>query len=347
MEYTYKESLVIRVDASTAMGIGHLMRCLALAQAWKDNGGQVIFITTCQNEGLLQRLREERFDIHLLTNSYPDANDWAYTKDILAAHPGAWMVLDGYHFDEVYQQWVKEAGHRLLVVDDMARLKHYYADIVLNQDLGADKLDYSCEPNTRLLIGTRYVLLRREFLTCKGWKREIPEVARRVLITLGGGDLENHTLSVIQALQKVNIPGVEATVVIGASNPHADTLAAAIKQGHIPTRLIRNVKNMPELMAWADVAVSAGGGTVWETAFMGLPCLILVVAENQRLTISLVEARSLSLILEARAGAVTEEQIADKIVTLLLDRKRRLHFSKALTSLVDGEGSQRVLNIMF
>lgn len=70
------EKLIIRVDASTQIGTGHLMRCLALGQAWKDAGGQVIFVTACQDDSLLQQLREEKFDIHLLAKPHPHPSDW-------------------------------------------------------------------------------------------------------------------------------------------------------------------------------------------------------------------------------------------------------------------------------
>src|SRR4030042_2877017 len=117
MKTLNSEQLVLRADASTQIGTGHFMRSLALAQAWKDAGGEVKFITVCQSEGLLQRLRDEEFDINLLSSAYPDTADCNSTRDILSGHPDAWVVLDGYHFDEVYQRQVKEAGQRLLVVD--------------------------------------------------------------------------------------------------------------------------------------------------------------------------------------------------------------------------------------
>lgn len=335
MGHLREESLIIRTDANVQIGTGHLMRCLALAQAWKDAGGEVVFITACQSDDLLQRLREEGFNICLLARPYPEPGDWDYTKDILAAHPNAWVVLDGYHFGEIYQQRVKEAGHRLLVIDDMAHLKHYYADFVLNQNLHAEQLHYSCESYTRLLLGTRYVLLRREFLAWRGWKREIPEVARRVLVTLGGGDPENHTLKVIQALQKVDTPGLEATVVIGASSPYTDVLSAAIKQSFIPIRLVCNAKNMPELMTWADVAVSGGGVTCWELVYMLLPILVVVLAPNQ----------------EANARALQESGIAlifsiEHIQRLLLDRKMHAAMSQIGRSIVDGHGVEHVTKIL-
>ena len=287
MKTLNSEQLVLRADASTQIGTGHFMRSLALA--WKDAGGEVKVITVCQSEGLLQRLREEEFGVHLLAHSYPDPGDWACVKNILVAHPSTWVVLDGYQLDEAYQKKVKEVGHRLLVIDDMAHLKHYYADIVLNQNLPAEQLRYTCEPYTRLLLGTRYVLLRREFLAWRDWKRDIPEIAHRILVTLGGSDPDNHTLKVIQALQEVDIPGLEATVVIGPINPNSDVLEAAATQSRIPVSLVRDANNMPELMARADVAVSGGGTTARELLFMETPALFLILANNQRHIVEYIE----------------------------------------------------------
>lgn len=345
MEHLKEKPLIIRVDASTQIGTGHLMRCLALAQAWKDSGGEGSFITACNNKGLLERLREEGFSIHLIDRAYPDPYDWEVTKGILHNHPDAWVVLDGYHFDKVYQQQVKGAGHRLLVIDDMAHLKHYYADIVLNQNIHAEQLRYSCEPYTRLLLGTRYVLLRREFLAWRNWKREIPEAARRVLVTLGGGDPENHTLKVIQALQKVDIPGVEAIVVIGASNPHTDLVEAAIGQSRIPIRLICNASNMPELMAWADVAVSAAGSTTWELLFLGMPAMFFILADNQRYVAEQMDSQEIGKSL-GWAGDISVEPLAKTIALLLKDLDLRAKISEKARQIIDGRGVQRVITVM-
>ena len=335
----------IRADASMQTGTGHLMRCLALAQGWKDVGGEVTFITACQDEGLLQRLRDEEFDIKLLTSAYPDTADWNSTRDILAGRPGAWVVLDGYHFDEVYQRQVREAGHRLLVIDDNAHLKHYYADIVLNQNLYAEQLRYACEPYTRLLLGTRYVLLRREFLVWKEWHREIPEVARRVLITLGGGDPDNNTLKVIQTLQDVGIPDLEATVVIGASNPHVGVLEKSAKQSRIPILLVRDAKNMPELMAQADMAISGGGSTAWELLFMGTPSLFLIVADNQRYIAENIENQGLGKNL-GQAENVSIESLTGAITSLAKDFDLKTMISRKARQIVDGQGAQRVISSM-
>ena len=342
MDHSKERHLIIRADASTEIGTGHLMRCLALAQAWKDAGGQVVFITACQSEALLPQLEEEGFDIRLLARSYPDAGDWESTRDILVAYPNAWVVLDGYHFDEVYHQRVKELRHRLLVIDDMAHLKHYYADIVLNQNLDAEQLQYSCEPYTRLLLGTRYVLLRREFLAWKDSKRQIPEVARRVLVTLGGADPHNHTLKVIQALQKVDVPCLEATVVIGPGNPHADVLQAATRQSLVPIRLVRNARNMPELMSWADVAISTAGATTWELLWLRTPALFLIVAHNQRQIAEGIEKCGAGKNL-GWGERLSAELLTEAINLMLGDFELRTRMNENARRIVDGEGSRRVL----
>lgn len=345
MEHLKGKYLVIRADAGGEKGTGHLMRCLALAQAWQDAGGRVIFITGSQSEGLLQRLQKEGFDIHQLAYIYPHNDDWDNTKSVLADHPDAWVVLDGYHFDEIYQQRIKDTGHQLLVIDDMAHLKHYYADIVLNQNLHAEPSLYSVEPYTHLLLGTRYALLNREFLAWKDWKRNVPEVAQRVLVTLGGSDPSNNTLKVIQALQGVAVPSLEANVVVGASNTHAATLEAAISQSRPPIRLICDARNMPELMAWADVAVSAGGITIWELAFMGLPGLVMVTADNQLSIAKSVDKAGVAAELGWHAD-VTSGDVRKALAQLLGSKKVRASMSRQGRLLVDGEGSQRVIFAM-
>jgi UDP-2,4-diacetamido-2,4,6-trideoxy-beta-L-altropyranose hydrolase len=334
--------LLVRADANAHIGTGHLMRCLALAQAWQSQGGEAIFVTACPSQALRQRLSHESFQVVALESPYPNPADWALTSKVLAAHPEMWVVLDGYHFDPSYQLRIKDAHHPLLVIDDMAHLEHYYADVVLNQNINARQLDYSCEPCTHLLLGTRYVMLRREFWPWRGWQREIPEVARKVLVTLGGANPDNQTLKVIHALQQMDIDGLEAMIVIGAWNSHFRELETVIANSRFPIRLIQNAPNMPVLMAWADVAVSAGGTTCWELAFMGLPNVLMVLAENQRRIADGLSEAGVVLNL-GWFEQLLDDRIAEKLSSLLGDRDRRQKMSRDARCLVDSAGSERVV----
>jgi UDP-2,4-diacetamido-2,4,6-trideoxy-beta-L-altropyranose hydrolase len=339
------KTLLIRADASLHIGSGHLMRCLALAQGWKDSGGEVVFATACSNDNLLGRLYEEGFRVHKIENPYPHPQDWQTTRQILEEHKGAWLVIDGYHFDSSYQRLVKESGHPLLAIDDYGHTDHYYADIVLNQNLHAESLTYSCEPYTRLLLGTKYVLLRREFLKWRNWERGVPEIARKVLITLGGSDPKNITLKAMQALGKVDIDGLEAVVVVGGGNPHYESLKKAIQSSRVLICLKKDVKEMPGFMAWADVAISGGGTTCWELAFMRLPSLILAIADNQKLNVTMLKRSGIALTLDLEYKDALAK-IGDLLQELLRNKEARMKISQKSRTIVDGFGATRVVNII-
>jgi len=338
------DHLFIRADASTEIGAGHLMRCLALAQAWKARGGRATFITACESAGLYRRLVDEGFGVVRVDRSYPDPADWRVSGDHLAHYSGAWVVLDGYHFDAAYQCRIREAGHRLLVIDDMAHLDYYCADILLNQNIYAAELTYSCRPETKMLLGVSHALLRREFMAWQSRRGEIPETALRVLVTLGGSDPDNVTLKVVKALHLLGSTGWnwEARIVAGAANPHLGALRREIGLLEDRIRLLADVNNMPELMAWADVAVSGAGSTCWELAFMGLPALLLVLAENQRRVAAAVAAGGAGIDLGAYE-TISEADMARALEDLMQNAGERRRLSERGRQWVDGRGASRVI----
>jgi UDP-2,4-diacetamido-2,4,6-trideoxy-beta-L-altropyranose hydrolase len=274
--------------------------------------------------------------------AHPDPTDSQATLRLVTKLKPYWLVIDGYHFGPDYQKAARAAGVRVLVIDDTAHWPKYHADILLNQNLGAEKLQYHCDRDTELLLGARYVLLRTEFLKWRGWQREIPREARKVLVTMGGSDPDNVTLKVIRALRQVRVDKLEAVVVIGASNPRREALEAAI-QSSAPgvrnhrVRLECSPTDMPELMAWADIAVSAGGSTSWELAFMGVPTICLVVADNQRAAMrKLAEGGATVYLWEA--SDLTARGLGDAVTRLLGDRRTRSEMTARGQKLVDGSG---------
>jgi UDP-2,4-diacetamido-2,4,6-trideoxy-beta-L-altropyranose hydrolase len=255
-------------------------------------------------------------------------------------------VVDGYHFGGEYQQILKQSKLHLLFIDDYGHAEHYYADFVLNQNISADQQWYNNrEAYTQLLLGTRYALLRREFWQWQGWQRTVPPVAKKVLVTLGGADPDNITLKVIQSLQIVEVEELEAVVVVGGSNPHYENLKMAVLDSGYPIQLQRNITNMPELMAWADVAVSAGGSTCWELAFMGLPSILLILAENQRAIAEKLATLNLAVNLGWHQD-VQSQNIADTLSALVQSTEQRTHMSKVSQQIVDGQGSFKVVSLL-
>ncbi|NYT09583.1 MAG: UDP-2,4-diacetamido-2,4,6-trideoxy-beta-L-altropyranose hydrolase [Methanosarcinales archaeon] len=335
--------LLIRADGSTRIGTGHVMRCLALAQAWQDSGGRPIFAMSMEAPALEDRLTSEGMEVVHISAEPGSPEDAEMTADLAKKMVAGWVVADGYHFGSDYQRVIKESGLRLLFIDDNGHADHYYADIVLNQNLHANEDLYrNREPYTKLLLGTQYVLLRREFWPWRGWKRDIPEVARKVLVTLGGSDPDNVTLKVIQALQQVE--QLETVVVIGGSNLHYEALLSALEcKGSMDLK--KDIKNMPELLTWADLAISSAGTTTWELAFMGLPSLLIILAENQVKVAEQLESLGIAMNL-GQHHLLNAPGIIREVFTLLFDVDLRASMAELGRRAVDGFGAARVLNAL-
>ncbi len=332
--------IVIRADASTRIGTGHVMRCLALAQAWQDSCGRPLFAMSMDAPALVDRLKSEGMEVVHLSAEPGSLEDAEMTADLAKKMGAAWVVVDGYHFGSDYQRIIKESGLRLLFIDDNGHADHYYADIVLNQNLHANEELYkNREPYTKLLLGTEYVLLRREFWPWRGWKREIPEVACKVLVTLGGSDPDNVTLKVIQAL--LQIEQLVAVVVLGGSNPHYEELLSSLEDNPA-IDLKKNVNNMPDLFAWADLAISSAGTTTWELAFMGLPSLIIILAENQVKVAGQLDSAGIAKNLGWH-NRLDPPDISQGISSILSDADARASMAKLGRRTIDGFGVDKAL----
>jgi len=345
-------NLLIRADAYRAIGTGHVMRCIALGQAWKANGGNVLFASYCESDVLRSRLNEEGFSYIPIQKPHPHPSDLDSITTLLdnlcatEQRDRIIVALDGYHFDGYYQRIIKNKGFRLLCIDDYGHADHYYTDVILNQNLSADISLYpNYSPYTKFLLGPQYVLLRKEFWKWKTWKRDIPGVAKKVLVTMGGADPDNVTLKVLKALKEVAIPDMEVVVVLGPSNPHKDDIEHFLSLFPFKSHLLLSVDNMPEIMAWADVAIAAGGSTSWELAFMGLPSLLIILAENQRAVSHKLEESGTSINLgwhdETKVGTISK--VAENIMK---NQKAREAMSTKGRSLVDGNGGSEVVKFL-
>lgn len=334
-------ALLIRADASVAMGTGHVMRCLALAQAWQDAGGRCIFAMAESTPAVERRLREEGIEVERLAEGGGTANDARATRQLAGKKNATWIVVDGYQFGAAYQPAIKADGFNLLLVDDNAEAENYCADLVLNQNLRANATLYGRrDPATRSLLGPRYAMLRREFRGWRNWQREIPATGQKILVTLGGSDPDNLTAKVLEAIRQLTTPGLETVVLVGGSNPHLRSLEAAIQKESM--RLITDVSDVARWMTWADVTISGAGTTFWEMCFLGLPGILLVVAENQEG----IPAAACRMGIACSLGKGTEVSasvLAKKLAELLASSDTRANQSERGRKLVDGRGAERVV----
>ncbi len=339
-------SLLIRADASASIGMGHVMRCLSLAQAHAELAvTPATFLTADPLPGLISRAGESGIAVTALSSA-PGSDGDVRETSALAQRVGAdWIVLDGYRFDPAFQSGLRAGGQRVLVIDDHGHAGRYHADVVLDQNPGADAVAYeNRDPHTRLLLGVRFALLRAEF---RRWRRSRPPVparARRVVVTLGGSDPDNVSARVLEGLAAVPGP-LEVLLVIGAANPHGAALRAAVALCPHPVDVVVDARDMPERLAWADLAVAAAGSTSWELALVGTPQMAVVLADNQQPVADRLASDGLAVSL-GRHGALGADAIAAAVADLAEDRARRSELSRRGQGLVDGRGALRVLAAM-
>jgi spore coat polysaccharide biosynthesis predicted glycosyltransferase SpsG len=215
---------------------------------------------------------------------------------------------------------------------------------VLNQNLSATEGMYAHRADhTQLLLGPRYALLRPEFLA-RGQARPAPAArANRVLVTLGGADPVNATARVAAALALSPDPALDARILIGPSNPRADELQAAYADSRL--RFLRGSDDMPALMAWAELAVAAAGSTTYELCYLGVPSLLMVLADNQREVCEAAARHGAALSLGWH-DALTVPELAARIEALRVDGSARQALSRTAQSVVDGHGAERILAAM-
>lgn len=332
-------TLLVRADSNVAMGTGHVMRCLALAQAWQDTGGSVVFAMAETAPSIRNRLAAESVAIEEIPDGGGTEEDASQTVRLAQRLGAKWVVVDGYQFNSNYQLCLKEAGFRLLFLDDYGHTGQYFADLVLNQNLSvrADLYEHRAA-HTRLLLGPRYSLLRREFLSWRNWERRVEPVARRLLVLMGGSDPENVSDRVIKALDLAGVD-LEVTIVAGGSNPHIANLREyARKSGRIS--VISDAVNIAELMAEADLAVSAAGSTCWELCFLGVPSLLIDVAPNQTALANALEGAGCAI--HVSYAQFSAECLAAEVNKLCAKLEMRQRLSTRGRQLVDGEGGRRV-----
>jgi UDP-2,4-diacetamido-2,4,6-trideoxy-beta-L-altropyranose hydrolase len=337
-------TLLIRADANVAVGTGHVMRCLALAQAWQDAGGGAVFAMAQAAPAVEDRLQRDSMGVAWLTAEPGSADDARETIELARGRQASWVVVDGYRFGEDYQAALKGAGVKVLFIDDNGHAGHYSADLVLNQNAHAREAFYpSREAATRLLLGPRFAMLRREFKSWRGWNREIPAVARRVLVTMGGSDPDNVTERVVQTI--LGEPSLSATVVVGGSNPHLPKLRALVAGAQRDMQLVENVSNMPELMANSHVAISGAGTTSLEMCFLGLPALLIVLADNQRPAAEELNRRGVAIDL-GEGAEIQPPTLSPYLTRLVNSQDTRKSMSERGRELVDGRGAERVVRAL-
>lgn len=339
------KKLLIRADVGPTVGTGHVMRMLALGQAWQAAGGTVTFVVgNAVPKRLLNRLDAEGFTTYVTNNSLGDSADARNTVEIASLVQPDWIVLDGYQFNDHFQSMLTDADCRILAMDDYGHANHTHADLVVNQNKSANLTDSS----TKWIGGTQFTILRNEFVGVSDEAKRIPKQARRILVTFGGADSDNWTIKALNVLNQFKTQRLVVDCVVGACYPHLDELSRFKKSANINLRVHSNVDRMSDLMRRADVAVSAGGSTCYELASCGVPTVATAIAANQQSVLDcLIEQDAIEALDPAYLpDAEFEPLLKESLRKLIPDWKRRQQLSNAGRTVVDGLGANRIIQQM-
>jgi UDP-2,4-diacetamido-2,4,6-trideoxy-beta-L-altropyranose hydrolase len=305
------------------------MRCLALAEALRDGGDEVLLLTRPEAGPALERWRDLDVPIQLLDEPPGSTGDADVTTRAVRARDARWLVLDGYCFDARYRSAVREAA-RLAVIDDHGE-DALEADLVVNANLYAT---HGLYPRTRahVLTGPRYAMLRREFR-----RHQEPVPRSGVLVSLGGADPSGRTAALIEELAR---RGVDGRVVVGPKYPSAETLARVAAASGWKT--VTNPSSMNGLLRSCEVAAIGSGTTTAEGLATGTPMVAVVIADNQVAVAAELSRRGLA----ATVPGSNPAEVASLVVDLLADPQRRRAMVGRGRSLVDGRGAIRVADAM-
>src|SRR5690554_3850158 len=358
--------VVFRVDTSIEMGTGHVMRCLTLADAFKEQGAECHFICR-EHLGHLNALITERGHTvyflplieqflqreHNIAGELAHASWLGATQEEDAALCAAivqrlqpdWLIVDHYAVDSVWEKELRPYCNQLMVIDDLADRQHD-CDLLLDQTFGRALADYLplVSQHCQLLCGAKYALLRPEFAQWRDYslKRREQGQLEHLLINLGGVDKDNITTEILQALAKTSLPeNCRITVVMGATAPWIEEVQQQAQQLPWPTDVKVGVNNMAELMANSDLAIGAAGATSWERCCLGLPTIMIVVAENQKLIAEELNGASASLFLEKEA--INLQVLSSYIENLVRSPDNLIKLGKVSANIVNGLGVNAAL----
>lgn len=360
--------MVFRVDASIDMGSGHVMRSLTLADELRKHGAAITFITRAHPGNMADAIKKKGYELCLLpapSFDYKQRKDdvshasWlgvTWEQDIeetrfaMGDSKPEWLIVDHYGLDARWHRELRKQVGQILAIDDLAD-RPLDCDMLLDQTYGRQEDDYLqwVPSNCQMLLGSRYALLRPEFSVLRSAaieKRKVFNGINRILVSMGGTDPENVTATVLKGLSGIDWqqnPVID--VVMGGNAPHLDEVIELPKKSTLKIMVSTDVADMAERMLAADLAIGAGGTTSWERCCLGLPTLMISLAENQTLIAYKVEKAGASIYIGSM-DVFTAKSVKSSLKMLNENSGLMRDMASTGFQLADGAGVKRLADRM-
>jgi len=346
-----KNNVVIRADASTEIGTGHIMRCLTLANLLRSYGCKIIFICQELSGDLCDFLEEKEFQVcRIAIDSQKNESllqlELSQVVNIINQSKLTidWLIVDHYKLDIKWESKIRPFVNKIMVIDDLANRVHD-CDLLLDQNpynnyqhRYQDLVSNSCLQ----LLGLDYLMLRSEFTSKSNLHKKQTAIAQNILITMGGTDSRNITCWLIEALEYVPI-SLSIRIVVGAGCPHTNKIKLAASKANLHEISVeQSVTNISELMLWSDLAICAGGFTTYELAFMGVPTIVISASATQlEAAIALHQLGITKFIGEF--GNIPMSSIVSELSDMIFKSEKRVELSYIGKAKIDGYGVNRVV----
>jgi len=343
-----KKIIFIRVDSSTKIGYGHLIRCLALADTLKKSF-KINFICTNLNGNLISQICKKKFEVFRFNTKSQRINvkkDAEKTISIIKKHRNkkSLLILDSYILSQEWENRVKPYVKRLIVIDDLMDRKHS-CDLIIDQNLHTQMNSLytkSVPKNCIKLLGPDYAILRNQFIAQRKYAKIRSLPIKNILVSFGGTDNENHTLHALTSLKKLN-SDVNVNVVTGTANIGKKIIKNFCKK-NFNYNYFEQVENMVKLMQVADLCIGSSGTTTWERCCVGLPAIAIVTSNDQKDIASAVSKNKCIINL----GKIKKSDNVNYVRLMKnLKNSELQNMSRNCMKLVDGKGAARISKYIF
>lgn len=342
----------IRADASEQLGIGHVMRCLALSEELIKQNHEVIFICKETNPHIARLIKEKGCVLLLMDNDiFVDVeHESEHVIQLIVGRYNVqqedWLIIDHYSLDINFERNLRKVFTNIMVVDDLADRFHD-CDFLLDSSSNVSKRDlYSCliSPSAIQLLGPEYTLLRGEFIeTREALSPQDKRGINKIFVCFGGTDPTNETIKTIKALQPIMNENMQVNVVLGKPNSRIEQWMIRNTSEHM--QLYIQPSSIAAIMSSCDLAICAGGGMTWERYCLGLPGLVIAVAENQ------LELAQQGQLLGIDRYIGQSESVQEQDITQIV--MQTINYSEWLKEartkamdLIDGKGASRVVKLL-
>lgn len=328
--------ILFRVEATPELGLGHLMRCLALAEKFKESvsNTNIVFITSSSAAG--EQIKRYGYKLINLSSSKNMVEEIEYYKKYLKK---AIFITDIPDISEDYLRTLKKKVCSVVSIDDGSDTV-FYSDILISPNLNPN-INHKYSSRTQHYSGAKYVILKKAFEKYGIKKKQIKREAKSLFICFGGSDRNNITQKVVNIIQNMDI---NILIVVGIMYSYYNELVKDIKE-YRNIQIKRNAHNMDELIYDADLAIISGGTLLYETCAVRTPAIVICQNREQNRESEFFAENNAAINL-GTFDNINEDTARNTILKLISDYDKRELLSKNARQLIDGRGADRIVNII-